>query len=374
MKVALVQQRIEAKAGGVWTFQETLTEQLARLAPSIEHEFGRFEIAEGTRQLLSKGLTRGLRVLQDDILELPRVVARTTAFERALTREQIDLVWFTGSYACEVDRPYILTLYDVEHLRQPWFPEVSANGTWRLRERFFSRYIEQATRVIVPNQAGRDQIVEHYRIGPERVLCLGHPTPTFALEAASRPVRPAPNVPGPYLLYPAQFWAHKDHPTLLEMLRLLPEYRLVLVGSDKGQADRVRHLAARMGVTDRVTFAGFVEVDDLVALYQHAHALVYASLFGPENLPPLEACALGCPAIVADVPGASEQLGDAALRVSPQDPSAFAAAVRELESTDVRERQIARGHARATRGGAADYVGGVLNFIDEFERTLRCWA
>ena len=46
------------------------------------------------------------------------------------------------------------------------------------------------------------------------------------------------------------------------------------------------------------------------------------SLFGPENLPPLEAMALGCPVVAADVPGAREQLGDAALRVPPIDAAA----------------------------------------------------
>lgn len=374
MKVALVQQRIEAQVGGVWTFQETLMQRLAEVGPTSRHEFGRFDVTESTRGLLAKGVWRGLRVLQDDILELPRVVARRTPFERGLEREAIDLVWFTGSYACEVDRPYVLTLYDVEHLRQPWFPEVSAGGTWRLRERFFSRYIEQATRVIVPNEAGRDQIVEHYRIGPERVLCLGHPTPRFAVEAAASPALPAPDVPGPYLLYPAQFWAHKDHPTLLDMLALLPEYHLVLVGSDKGQADHIRALAETTRVADRVRFAGFVETDELVALYQHAHALTYASRFGPENLPPLEACALGCPAIVADVPGARQQLGDAAVRVAVGDPAAFAAAVRSLEDPAVRARQIGLGRDRATRDSVDDYVQGVLRFLDDFESTIRCWA
>ena len=374
MKIALVQLRIDAQVGGVWTFQETLLQRLSELGPECGHEFGRFDVSEGTRGVLAKGLRRGLRSLQEDVFELPRVLVRQTPFERALAREGIDLVWFTGSYTCEVDRPYIFTIYDVEHLRQPWFPEVSADGAWRLRERFFSRYVEQATRVIVPNEAGRDQVVERYRVGAERFLCLGHPTPSFALEAAARPPRPAPPIAQPYLLYPAQFWAHKDHPTLLDMLRELPEYRLVLVGSDKGQAAHVERLAQEMGVADRLDLRGFVELDDLVALYQHAHALTYSSRFGPENLPPLEACALGCPAIVADVPGAEQQLGDAALRVPVGDGAAFARAVRELEDPAARERQIARGRARSAQQTVDDYVHGVLRFLDDFETTRRCWA
>ena len=52
---------------------------------------------------------------------------------------------------------------------------------------------------------------------------------------------------------------------------------------------------ASAGIAAHVHFLGFVDTEDLVALYQHAHALTYLSFFGPENLPPLEAFALGLP-------------------------------------------------------------------------------
>jgi glycosyltransferase involved in cell wall biosynthesis len=98
------------------------------------------------------------------------------------------------------------------------------------------------------------------------------------------------------------------------------------------------------------------------------------SLFGPENLPPLEAMALGCPVVAADVPGAREQLGDAAIRVPPLDPERIAAAVKRLEDSAERDRLVAAGRERASRYSAAGYVEGVLEFLDGFERVRRCWA
>ena len=90
------------------------------------------------------------------------------------------------------------------------------------------------------------------------------------------------------------------------------DYELVLVGDDKGQAGHVASLVREMGLSDSVHQLGFVETEELVALYRGAHSLLYLS-FGPENLPPLEAYALGCPVVASDVPGAREQLGEAAL-------------------------------------------------------------
>ena len=60
---------------------------------------------------------------------------------------------------------------------------------------------------------------------------------------------------------------------------------------------------AEFGLAGAVHILGYVSDEELIALYQHAHALLYLSRFGPENLPPLEAFALGCPAIVEDVCG-----------------------------------------------------------------------
>jgi glycosyltransferase involved in cell wall biosynthesis len=278
----------------------------------------------------------------------------------------------------------VFTVFDVEHARQPWFPEVSADGEWERRERYFARHILKATRVIVPNEAGREQIVHHFRINPERVLCLGHPTPAFALEAggeepSSRERVERFGIGGRYLFYPAQFWAHKNHATLFDTLAVLlrdggEPYELALAGSDKGQLSHVRDLAREAGVSERVHFLGFVENEDLVALYQHAHALTYLSFFGPENLPPLEAFALGCPVVAADVPGARDQLGDAALLVPPVEPLRIAGAIRSLEEPKLRSDLIERGRERAERMTPEAYVRGVIEFLDDFERTRRCWS
>lgn len=379
MNVALVQLRITPEWGGAWTFQQTLLRAIRALEDETPHRFHSYDLVNNRRTELKRAWTRGLRRLQDDILEVPRHVAKTTALERHMDERGIDLVWFTTPFAVEVGRPYVFTLWDLAHMTQPWYPEVSAGGLWELRHSFYRRVIEPATAVIVANEAARDLVTHAYTIGPERILCLPHPISDFALDAANRPpasdeILTRHGIRRPYLFYPAQFWAHKDHPTLLDALARLPEYELVLVGADKGQAERVKARARDHGVGDRTHFLGFVEQEDLVALYQHAHALTFSSTFGPENLPPLEACALGCPAVVADVPGAREQLGDAVIRVPPMDAEAVVRAVRELESPEVRERQIARGRERAQHGTAEEYVRGVVDFLDRFELARRSWA
>jgi glycosyltransferase involved in cell wall biosynthesis len=182
-----------------------------------------------------------------------------------------------------------------------------------------------------------------------------------------------------YLLYPAQFWPHKNHANLFYALRLLEEKynlkpALALVGSDKGNQGYLKRLAHELGIETQVKFLGFVGEEELVELYRNALALTYVSYFGPENLPPLEAFALGCPVIAADVSGATEQLGDAALLVDPSNVEAIADAVQLIHSdAGLRGKLVARGRARAQSWTSSDFVRGVFSILDEFETVRRCW-
>jgi glycosyltransferase involved in cell wall biosynthesis len=388
MRIAVVFYGLTPHGGGVFTFQRSLMETLRSLEPDSRHEFVFYsagtpsedpavtDIPVALPAAMQRRSIEVVRAMQDRF-NMQRL-SRRTWLERSLDERGVDMVWFAANYAEECGRPFLFTLFDLGHLVHPYFPELSERGEWDRRHQHFSRHLPRAAGVIVPNAAGKKQLLRYFPIEEERVLCLPHPTPEFAQqhgdEEADAQRRQRLGVRGRYLFYPAQFWAHKNHYNALRALAVLGAgYELVLVGSDKGQADHVSALASELGVRDRVRELGFVEVDELIALYRGAHALLYPSFLGPENLPPLEAFALGCPVVAANVPGAREQLGDAALLVSPTDPEAMAAAVRQLEDDAERARRVEAGRRRAGEYTAERYVRGVFEFFDEFEHIRRCW-
>jgi glycosyltransferase involved in cell wall biosynthesis len=394
VRVAVIVTEVGRGIGGRFTFQEMLVAAVKRARGETRHEFvvypaGYNRYTEGTvawraRRLGTVGLTLALRAVHDvqDALVGMRLLHVRTPLERRLERDDIDLVWFP-TYVEDVSLPFVCQVFDLEHRMKPWFPEVSSAGEWEHRERHYQRYLRKATRVIVPGETGADQAVRFFGVSPENCLPLKHPTPDFALRAADEERRPqelvrARGVAPPYLLYPAQFWAHKNHAAALDALAELRSrgetMSFVFVGSDKGQLDHVRAQIRDRGLEDAVQVFGYVDEDDLISLYQHAHALVYLSRFGPENLPPLEALALGCPVIVANVPGAAEQVGDAAIVVDPDDPSAVADAIQRIGVPEEREWLVRAGAARARSWTADDYLRGLIGFLDEFERERRLWA
>jgi glycosyltransferase involved in cell wall biosynthesis len=306
--------------------------------------------------------------------------ARRLRLGRIVAAADVDVAWGLSGSHLVPDVPYVTIVWDLQHRLQPLFPEVSARGEWRVRERDFSIRLRRAAAVITGNEAGRGEIEAFYQVPRERIHLLPHPTPSFALEAgpSSPEVLRRLGVDGEYLLYPAQLWPHKNHANLLLALKRLRAeglaLSLVLVGSDRGNGEAVRRLAASLGLERAVRTLGFVAVPDLVALYRGARALAYPSFFGPENLPPLEAFALGCPVVAADVSGAREQLGDCAVLVDPRSPEALAEALARVHAdADLRAALVARGRARAGRWTGADFVRGVFRILDGLEPYVRCW-
>jgi glycosyltransferase involved in cell wall biosynthesis len=304
-------------------------------------------------------------------------------FQRSVCDLGVELMWFVTPFFIEVEVPFILTIWDIQHRLQPWFPEVSIGGEWFRREKFYSIAIRRAYAVIVGTEAGKAEIVSFYGIPPERVKLIPHPTPAFAL-CASRENREEVltryRLPEGYLFYPAQFWPHKNHVGLLLALAFLREnYGLklpvVFVGSDKGNMKYVRQTAENLGLSSQVHFLGFVPRDDMIGLYRNAFALTFLTFFGPENLPPLEAFALGCPVLASNVPGAQEQLGDAALLVDPRNEREIAEGIKLLyEDSALREKLIGRGLKQATKWTGDDWVRSMFAVLDEFQAIRRCWG
>jgi glycosyltransferase involved in cell wall biosynthesis len=383
--------------GGGYTFVNDVAEGFFAIAAESHHQFSLFSSPDTAALLRRRDLPANVMVVDlpargvagRAIATLKHVVPIfgyfwrwPCALERAALARGVELMWFVGGFFDTLNIPYIATVWDVQHLTHPWFPEVSSGWRWEYRELFLQRHLRRAMAVITGTKVGKAELMSFYRLPEERIHILPHPTPSFTLTATASDdadVIVKFNLGKGYLLYPAQFWAHKNHVNLLLAMKLLsdgghPVPDLALAGSDKGNRDFIKSKASELGLADRVRFLGFVTTEELVALYRHAGALVYPSFSGPENLPPLEAFALGCPVVASDFPGAREQLGEAALLFDPKDPDAIMRAILQVQQPDIRASLVERGYTRARSWTGMDFARGVVRIIDDFEPVRRTWA
>ena len=289
----------------------------------------------------------------------------------------IDLVWFLAPYkVVRVDIPYMITVWDLAHRILPFFPEVSIHGwTWAEREEYYREMLPRASFILVGTQQGAMEVSRCYDVPHDRIRIVPLPAPSFAESHGKRDLPTA----RPYLYYPANFWPHKNHVRAMEALRIIRDdygldLDLVFTGSDQGNQNFMKE-ACPPSCRDNIHFLGFIDRDFVGDLYRGAEALLYLSFFGPDNLPPLEAFACGCPVIVSDHPGHREQLDDAALFVDPLDPRAIADGVCALmRDPALRSRLLERGREIATTRTVDAYADALDKIWIEFDLYRQCWA
>jgi teichuronic acid biosynthesis glycosyltransferase TuaC len=122
----------------------------------------------------------------------------------------------------------------------------------------------------------------------------------------------------------------KGQAFVIEALAQLPDAILLLAGKGDDEA-RLRALAARLGVADRVRFMGAVPHGELPILLNAADVFVLPS--SSEGLANawVEALACGTPVVTTPIPGAQELITDPSWgRLAARDSAVIADAVREV--------------------------------------------
>lgn len=280
------------------------------------------------------------------------------------------------AYECGV--PYVMAVHDLQHRLQPEFPEVSAKGEWESREQLFTNGIRSAVAILVDSEVGREDVLAYYGhlVSPDRVRVLPYVLPPYLqrpgtgeVEGALRALR----ISGRYLLFPAQFWPHKNHRRVAEAIALLhrrgADVQVVMTGSagDELRARtlaEIREIVEREGIDHQVRILGYVDDRTIAALYAGAAGMILPTFFGPTNIPVIEAWAIGVPVLTSDIRGIREQCGDAAILVDPRSTEAIAEGMRRLCWDDtMRERLVAAGRVRLARSDAGqfrDTLGSIL--------------
>jgi len=151
----------------------------------------------------------------------------------------------------------------------------------------------------------------------------------------------------PYLVYVGDRSPYKNFQLAVHAVSQVPGYGLVVVGGGKLSRSDQELLDEQLG--GRYLHLDRLPNEKLNSLYNSAHALIYPSSYEGFGIPVIEAMAAGCPVIATNSSSIPEAAGDAGLLVDEVTAEAFAARIRELVNTSLREAVIQRGFENAKR-------------------------
>ncbi len=244
----------------------------------------------------------------------------------------------------------IVTIHDLSFLRYP------AGAVPALRHFLMDavpRAAKRAAHIVADSEATRADLVNWLGLSPERITVVyaGVDERFQPVVDAARleVVRAKYDLRRPFVFGLGTLEPRKNYVGLIRAFAraALPDHDLIIAGRTGWLYEPVLE-AAR--TTPNVRLLGFVEDDDLPALYTLAAVYCLPSHYEGFGIPCIEAMACGTPVVCSDRPCLPEIVGDAALLAGPDDTDALADALRRAAlDAETRRTLIARGLARAAR-------------------------
>jgi glycosyltransferase involved in cell wall biosynthesis len=232
-----------------------------------------------------------------------------------------------------------------------------------------------AERVIVPSQTTKRDIVEHYRIDPERVAVIPQAADAvFHPRAESESLSAARHryfgSDRPYILFVGKLSQRRNIPLLLEAFAVarrranLPHGLLLFGPNNLGLP--LDELTERLGITDSVvqTDGRLADHSKLADVYCASDLYVNASLYEGFSMTFVEALACGIPCMVARRGALEEIAGDGALLIDEVTSEAFADGLeRALTDAELRSELRRSGPKRSRAFDWADTARQTWNVL-----------
>ncbi len=247
---------------------------------------------------------------------------------------------FTAPTYFETGIPTVCTIYDLQYKT---YPEFFAAEDVAHRERTFIEACRRATALTAISDYSRDSAIAHGSLDPARIR-------TIHLRMAQRIVPGAEHdkailgrlglAPQRYLIYPANFWKHKNHEMLLTAFGmachggLAPDVKLICTGAPGERQQWLVRAARTMNLGERILFPGYLPNAELATLMAQCRGVVFPSLYEGFGLPVIEAMAAGVPVACSNTTSLIEVAADAAILFDPRVPAQIAEAIRTLVQDD----------------------------------------
>lgn len=120
----------------------------------------------------------------------------------------------------------------------------------------------------------------------------------------------------------------------IAILKQFPSATLIMAGPDKGLADITKRLAIELGISEAISFPGFLDYESKLSAFSSAD--IFLNTTRVDNMPVavVEACAMGLPVVATNVGGLRHLItdGDNGLLVPGGNAAAMADAVTRLLS------------------------------------------
>ncbi|NJL91424.1 MAG: glycosyltransferase family 4 protein [Coleofasciculaceae cyanobacterium SM2_1_6] len=241
-----------------------------------------------------------------------------------------------------------------------------------IARKFMSSFAE----AFIPNSYGaREYLIRSLGAKPNKVFTHTYLVPD-AQTLLQNSTGEAPPLPAqrPIFLYVGRITARKGIKPLIEACAILKKqgytgYSLVVIGNGD-QRGELEELIAQQGLTDLVTWVGWVEYGSLGVYFQNADVFVFPTLEDIWGMVPLEAMVFGTAVLCSRWAGAAELVvdGESGYIFDPYKPEELAEKMRQF--LDRPELIKIMGDRAKEHIGKTNYQTAADGFIEVINRVI----
>lgn len=232
----------------------------------------------------------------------------------------------------------LMTIHDLNHVRFPQF--------YSSVHKYYYKYVVKPSalkskRILTVSNFSKNEIKDWLNCKDEDIVVTYNGIDKSFRKIEEKEtlnnIKNKYSIPKDFILYIGNQKPHKNVKTLIKAMADVGN-DLTLVLNGRENPDLIE-IAKELGIEHRVKFIGFVDDKDLSALYTLAKVFVFPSLYEGFGLPPLEAMACGCPAIVADTSSLTEVVGDIGIKFASENYKELAQKINYIcTNNEVREK------------------------------------
>lgn len=279
-----------------------------------------------------------------------------------------DTLWSPANNGPIFAQNHVITLHDMAVFPHPeWFS--TAYATWK--RTLVPRVAKRAKGILTVSEFSKSIISTHLNIDPQKIMVVynGVNTDRFApaTHIAIRSLREKYDLPNPYLLTLGSLDPRKNFKRTVEAWNQsrkeegLDNFVLAIAGASNANFG---DLDVDFD-NDSIKRLGYVDDEDLPALYSGAMGFILPSLFEGFGLPVVEAMACGTPVITSNTTALDEIAGDAALKVDPSDAQSIKEGILELiHSPNLQTELTDRGLKRIHRFSWDDAAANIYQYLE----------
>tara|TARA_B100002003_G_scaffold50167_1_gene45279 strand:- start:1479 stop:2681 length:1203 start_codon:yes stop_codon:yes gene_type:complete len=221
-------------------------------------------------------------------------------FSSFLNRNNYDLIIFLSpsvlSYHCGKTN-FIMNIWDLDHKKNSPFPEHRTDYNFLKREQLINYVIFHAFKTVVADEKTKNELIDIYKCDKKKIIVqsfipyLPQLYENVKNNTNFKKIFDKFDLPNKkIILYPATFWAHKNHKYLIDVAKIFKnngnnDYIFIFCGGGSGNLNFIKDQISKLSLESSCLILPLVSDLELISLYLYSHVIAMPTTGGPTNLP-----------------------------------------------------------------------------------------